>query len=277
MRGRVRGGWFTIDGCVLLRVRGVSLLKSPSDVAAGEDDGSFTVTVEKQGASLLSVNFLVSGAQFNSITEPACSQLIDTSEYPSSHQTFCHSLDPDISARLESVVEAISEQPSQPIKSLIDVFLNKVKVATAPKAPIRVVSDSEPEDDSEEETYDYADSDDDMGQTKAEPKAVLSMLQSYVISDACEAKLIPPLVTLSTSSRPPTNLALLAFVEATISFSRSRSLSLLSPNPFLLALSWPGIVDFCQSPTTCVSLYPGSAVFTQYCRPTATTRWMPSD
>lgn len=106
----------------------------------------------------------------------------DTSEYPKNHSLFCHSVDPDISARLEAVIEGVVDQRARPIKEIIDTFFASVATAVAPKAakaPIQHHSETEDEGD-DSDVYDYDDMDD-IGAITSEPKAVLSLLQSNFV------------------------------------------------------------------------------------------------
>ncbi|TEB26206.1 hypothetical protein FA13DRAFT_1795840 [Coprinellus micaceus] len=153
-------------------------------IGAGEDDGSFVVGIEnKQGKPVMEVSFLIS----------------DTSEYPKSHSLFCHSLDPDISSRLEAVLESVVDQPARPMKDMVDSFFSSVAAAVAPKAPIQVRSDSEGEDDEDDDSdtfdYDYME-DDDVGAVSVEPKAVLSLLQTNFV-DTVGSSFQPGLTRIS--------------------------------------------------------------------------------
>ncbi|KAF6754673.1 hypothetical protein DFP72DRAFT_812438 [Ephemerocybe angulata] len=199
-----------------------------SNIEAGEDDGSFNAAIEDtRGKAILTANFLVS----------------DTSEYPKSHSLFCHSLDPDLSSRLEAIVESVVEQPARPIKEAIDSFFGSVAGAIAPKAPIYVKSDSEGEDSGDEsETYDYDDMDDDVGAASSEPKAVLPLLQANFI-DAVASSYKPgftrisggddfilsvsiPVISLASSLIPPR--ALTAWDRRLLSTSNQHLVLLIS-------------------------------------------------
>ena len=106
----------------------------------------------------------------------------DTSEYPKSHSLFCHSVDPDLSARLEAVIEGVVDQRARPIKEIIDTFFASIATAVAPKAakaPVQYHTETEDEGD-DSDVYDYDDMDD-IGAATSEPKAVLSLLQSNFI------------------------------------------------------------------------------------------------
>ncbi|TFK43105.1 hypothetical protein BDQ12DRAFT_165045 [Crucibulum laeve] len=115
-------------------------------IRPGDDEGSVEAFIENQAAKhILAVNLLIS----------------DTSEYPSSHSCFGYSPDPDISARLQDVVENIASQSSRPLRETLEKLLSSVaKAISMSKQKARAHESETEEEEEEEEDYTYHDFDD---------------------------------------------------------------------------------------------------------------------
>lgn len=107
----------------------------------------------------------------------------DTSEYPASHSLFCYTPDGDVSAKLQRIIDEISEEPPRPLGCAIRTFVHsvaRVVSATASKvvaSTLDEVTDEEEANSDGEDDFDAFDFDDDVP-----PESNLNMIkvQEYV-------------------------------------------------------------------------------------------------
>ncbi|EAU83704.2 hypothetical protein CC1G_05608 [Coprinopsis cinerea okayama7 len=102
----------------------------------------------------------------------------DTSEYPKSHQFFCHTDDEDVPDTVQSLLADMMDQRPRALKDLLDWFCSSLAklVGGSSSQPIEVDSDSEDGTEDEDEVFDY-DDDIDLDAITVEPNTILHRLQ----------------------------------------------------------------------------------------------------
>jgi len=111
---------------------------------------------------------------------------IDTSEYPKSHTLFCYSPDGDLSAKLQRIVDEISEEPPKPLgRTVRDLVVSVARVVSTQlsKSKSQTHGDTTDEDmeanSDESDDYDAFD-EDDIDVAPVEPDSIKAKLQEYV-------------------------------------------------------------------------------------------------
>jgi len=158
-------------------------------IRAGDDDGSVELVIMKQNLEhVLSANLLISGTRPLAGLCLPLSLYLDTSEYPKSHSLFCYSPDGDLSARLQRIVDEISEEPPKPLgRTVRDLVISIAQVVWTQlsKPKPQASGDTTDEDmgasSDGADDYDVFDEDDDIGVAPVEPDSIKAKLQEYVL------------------------------------------------------------------------------------------------